>query len=162
MTLTQSKISEFFDYKDGNLFWKVSRGSISKFSKAGTLGSHGYVQIRLMGKFYLAHRLIYLLINGQIPEQIDHIDGDKTNNKIENLRSSTQSQNRMNSVGFSKSGVKGVSWDKRLCKWAVQVKVNKKRIYHCLFDDLEFAELVSIEARNKYHGVYARHNMGTT
>jgi hypothetical protein len=160
MTLTQSKVAEFFDYKDGQLFWKISTGRVSAFSKAGTLGSHGYLQIRLMGKIYLAHRLIYLLINGHIPNQIDHIDGDKTNNKIDNLRLSSQSENRMNSSrsSLNKIGIKGVCWSKSNKSWRVQIKKQRKNVYDGFFNDLELAELVSIEARNKYHGLFARHD----
>ena len=160
MILTQSKVAQFFEYKDGQLFWKISRGRVPAFSKAGTLGTHGYLQVTLMGKIYLAHRLIYLLINGQMPDQIDHIDGDKTNNKIDNLRVSDQSENRMNSSRstLNQIGIKSVCWSKSNKCWRVQVKKHRKNVYDGFFDDLELAQLVAIEARNKHHGLFARHD----
>ena len=158
--LTQSIVLENFDHKDGQLFWKKSRGNVKKFTKAGTLGSHGYYQIRFLGKTYLTHRLVYLFVHGQMPSQIDHIDGDKTNNRIENLRSCNQSENRMNAIcsSLNKIGIKNVCWSKSNKRWRVQVKKQGKNVYDAHFEDLELAELVAIEARNKYHGLFAKHN----
>ena len=160
MTLTQSNLAKFFDYKEGQLFWKFSTGRVAAFSKAGSLGSHGYFQVKLMGKIYLVHRLIYTLINGQIPNNVDHIDGNKTNNKIENLRSCTQSENRMNACRSTsnKIGIKGVCWSKSNKCWRVQVKKQSKKVYDAFFDDLELAEFVAIEARNKHHGFFSKHD----
>ena len=160
MILTQSMLIELFEYKDGQLFWKKATGRCKKFFLAGSIGSHGYRQIRLQNKIYLAHRLIYLLIYGQMPTQIDHIDGNKINNKIENLRPSNQSENRMNSrcSSLNKVGVKGVCWSKPHKKGRVQVKKHGVNVYDNFFDDLEFAELVAIEARVKHHSAFARHN----
>ncbi len=159
MTLTQSILIDNFDYKNGQMFWKKSAGRCKKNSIAGSLGSHGYWQIRFQNKMYLAHRLIYLYVNGQMPKQIDHIDGNKTNNCVENLRQCNQSENRMNAAcsSLNKIGIKGVSWSVPHKMWRVQVKKYKKNVYDKFFDDLELAELVAVEARNKHHGFFARH-----
>jgi len=158
--LTQSQLLEVFDYRNGQLLWKRSTGRVSAYSEAGAIGKRGYRHVRFMGKSYLAHRLIYLMIKNELPIQIDHIDGNKLNNRIENLRSSTQSENRMNAVRstLNKSGVKGVCWSRSNRCWHVQVKKGKKNVYSGFFADLEFAELVSVEARNKHHGTFARHD----
>lgn len=160
MILTQSMLIDLFEYKDGQLFWKKATGRCKKFSVAGSVGSHGYRQIRLQNKMYLAHRLVYLLVHGQMPDQIDHIDGNKINNKIENLRPCNQSQNRMNSScsSLNKIGIKGVCWSKPHKKWRVQVKKANKNVYDNFFDDLEFAEFVATEARAKHHGAFAKNN----
>ena len=154
MEVTQSQLHELFDYKDGNLIWKVAKARIIKVGDiAGSINEYGYIIIGIDGKVYRAHRLIYLYHNGYFPSFIDHIDGNKTNNKIENLRSATTSQNAMNrkiSIKNS-SGIKGVVWHKRDKKWVVQVKVNSKYQSFGYYEDKELAELVAIEATNKLH-----------
>jgi hypothetical protein len=90
---------------------------------AGTKDSHGYVQIKLRGRLYLAHRLAWRLVHGECSEEIDHIDGDRSNNRIGNLRVATRAQNcanrRVRSDSISK--IKGVQrrpnglWQSRLC-----------------------------------------------
>jgi hypothetical protein len=95
-----------------------------------------------------------------LPEFLDHIDGNTFNNCIENLRPATISQNNCNQVirKDNTSGIKGVSWCKTWKKWKVRVQINRKRISFGYFKNLELAELVAIEARNKFHGNFAKHN----
>lgn len=98
------------------------------------------------------------MFHGYLPKSVDHIDGDRTNNRIENLRSVTHAQNSLNrkTPTNNKSGFKNVYWDKMFKKWVVNLNVNKKKIIIGKFDDLELAGLVAEEARDKYHGEYAR------
>ncbi len=79
-------------------------------------------------------------------------------NRIENLRLATASQNMMNRKKFknNRSGVTGVSWHKKSERWFVYIDANKKRKNIGYFDDFELAELVAIEARDLYHGKFAR------
>jgi hypothetical protein len=153
-------INKLFTYKDGNLYWK------SKFSKyssikigqeAGYIDTEGYKRTKINKKLYGNHQLIYLMFYGFIPLQIDHANQNKLDNTIENLRIVTKSQNQHNKTiqKNNTSGVKGVSWYKRLKKWQVQIMVNKKPLHFGHFADLELAELVAIEARSKYHGKFA-------
>ena len=89
---------------------------------------------------------------------VDHIDSNRKNNRIENLRPATRSQNCSN-TGIGKkntSGCKGVYWKKDSKKWSVQIQANGKRINIGIFDNLELADLVAQEARDKFHGKYAR------
>ena len=108
---TQARLKELFDYKDGNLYRKTSLGGVVIGSVAGTKMRRGYTQIRVDGKLYLAHRLIWLYHHGYMPTMIDHIDSDPTNNNIENLRIATASQNQHNRVmgKNNTSGIKGLS-----------------------------------------------------
>lgn len=158
MNITKEYLQEVFDYTDGHLYWKVNRGSNKMIGiKAGCLYK-GYIRIRLHDKKYGEHQLIWLYHYGQIPEQIDHIDGDKSNNKIENLRIATTLQNNQN-AGLRKDNTTGI---KGVCrgykdKWQVHVRINGKKTYFGSYDDIELAELVAIEARNKYHGIFANH-----
>ena len=93
-------IEQYFEYKNGSLYWKVDKSN-SKYrsgNKAGCIYSNGYYVIKFNNKRYLEHRLIYTLFNGQIPKNlvIDHIDQNRLNNKIENLRIVDRGMNRMN------------------------------------------------------------------
>lgn len=158
--ITQEYIKQLFSYSDGNLYWKVAKGSRAKVGdKAGTLNNTGYIRIIINGKAYQAHRIIFLIHHNYLPEFIDHIDGNKVNNCVENLREATLLQNNCNQklLKANTSGYKNVSWHKQLKKWQVTIKVNTKQRHMGIFDDLELAELVAIEARDKYHKEFARH-----
>lgn len=131
--ITQEYVRNLFKYKDGFLFWKnvnpnrmVKNGDI-----AGSLHHTGYYIIGINSKYYQSHRLIYLYYKGYLPKYIDHIDGNPSNNNINNLREVTQSQNCMNkkSDKNSSSKFKGVSWDKSTNKWRARIQVNSKQIH---------------------------------
>lgn len=156
------RLNDLFEYRDGELYWKrkpSKYGNIKVGDKAGSTHSIGYRIVQLNGRKYKAHRIIFFMHHGYVPEEIDHIDGDPSNNKVENLRAATHTQNMFNKKTYvnSISGVKGVSWHKAAKKWYVQIRSNQKHLFQGLFNDLELAELVAIEARNKYHGQFARH-----
>jgi hypothetical protein len=160
----QERLHQLFEYRDGHLYWKklsspLSRAKIGE--KAGTWATHGYWRIKFDGVTYMAHKLIYAMHNGgTYPDYIDHIDGNKSNNKLDNLRPATNIQNAQN-VGLHKNsttGIKNVSWSPSKNRWKVLISANGKR-KSWLVKDLELAELVAIEARNKYHGSYANHGL---
>lgn len=161
--LTQAQLQAMFDYReDGKLIRKFSTGRCGKAGSfvgsygAKTLGTRAnrYVSTKVRGESWQLHRLIFLYHHGYVPEQIDHINRDCLDNRIENLRPADSSLNAVNRKLFSNntSGVRGVSWHKNTKKWFVYVDVNKKRRNIGYFNDLELAELVAIEARDKYHG----------
>lgn len=167
MNLTQEMLKELFDYReDGNLVRKNACGGNGNYA-GRVVGSkpkektrsRRYVTTKIKGQHYCVHKLIYLWHTGKFAEQLDHINRDTIDNRIENLRVATTAQNASNRKLFSSntSGVKGVSWHKARIKWFVYVDVNKKRKNIGYFNDLDFAELVAVEARNKYHGIYANH-----
>lgn len=153
-------LHEIFEYKDGSLFWKTHRQKVRAGERAGSIDkSTGRRRIKIDGKSYLEHRIIFAMFFGFFPEFIDHIDTNPLNNKIENLRQATRYQNSLN-VGLRKtntSGSKCVTWDNSQQKWRVRIPINGKRVHLGRFDDFELAELVAIEARNKYHGEFCRH-----
>jgi hypothetical protein len=153
--ITQELVKSLFDYKDGVLYWKIKQAHCIKIGNlAGTLDiSTGYYRVPIYKKLNRTHRIIFLYHHGYLPNFVDHIDGNKTNNKIENLRPITKSQNAMNKkIGTNNtSGTKGVMWHKRDKKWFVQVRVNSKCHSFGYYDNKELAELVAIEATNKLH-----------
>jgi hypothetical protein len=164
--ITQERLKELFDYREDGIF--VRKIATSNRVKAGdsagwvTKGGN-YVGICVNGKKYLMHRMIFLYHHGYLPKYIDHIDGNGLNNRIENLREATHSQNLMNVPGRAgtKSGIKNVYWHSKLHKWAVHVKIGEKVKYFGLYEDIELAELVATEVRNKYHKQFANHNVRT-
>ena len=94
-----------------------------------------------------------------IPLDVHHIDGNRKNNKIENLRIATQQQNCLNRIAHknNRSGYKNVHWANGMNKWCVLINVGGKRKVIDYFEDIELAGFVAQEARNKFHGEFARH-----
>ena len=158
--MNQDKVKELFEYKNGNLYRKV-KSLNNKFKigdLAGTIGCDGYRTIQINKKQYKAHRLIFLMFNGFMPEEIDHIDTNKLNNKIENLRVATRSQNSCNQKirKDNISGVKGVCWHKVAKKWVVQISIDGVRKRFGLYNDIDYAKFVAEAIRYKYHNEFAR------
>jgi hypothetical protein len=155
-TLTKEYLHQVFEYKNGGLYWKINKQAICVGNKAGTIDYlRPYVRITLHGKRYQEHHLVFLMFTGVLPKQIDHINGIKNDNRIENLRLCTNSQNQYNTK--PKNLRKNVSFYKRIGKWQVQLKINQKTLHFGYFEDVELADLVAHEARALYHGKFARH-----
>ena len=160
MSITQKQVQDLFEYHDGILYWKNPTATrVKKGQIAGRLGKRGYVETNINYKKYKNHRIIFLMFNGYLPEIVDHVDNNCLNNRIENLRAATLSQNLHNAKlsKANKSGVKGVSWDKSKNSWRVQINSNGKSIRVYKLHSLELAELVAQEIRNKYHGEFVNH-----
>ena len=112
------KLREVLDYnpETGDITYKVSRGSVKAGKVAGYLDAEGYLKIRFDKKTYQAHRIAYTLHHGtpvKPTEIIDHRDGNKSNNRIVNLRiatASTNCYNRVETATRSNTGVRGVYW----------------------------------------------------
>jgi hypothetical protein len=152
--ITQEELKKVltYNFKTGEFF---RNGKLVGFKR-----NTGYICIKINNRGYQAHRLAWLYVHGKMPSNcIDHINNDKTDNRIENLREANASQNNHNSRlrKDNNSGVKGVYWSKQHNKWRVQIGVNGKNKYFGLHDDLELAELVAQEARNEYHKEFANH-----
>lgn len=141
------------------LTWKMSRrGTVKAGSIAGRVNDDGYIRVKVGQNQYSGHRIALFLHYGQQPEgHLDHIDNDKINNRISNLREATRNQNGFNIRKTSRctSGVKNVSWYKNA--WEVRVRVNGKREYFGRFQNLFEARERAIEVRKQYHGDFANH-----
>lgn len=158
--LTQEYVNELFVYKDGVLYWAKPRQCVKVGRAAGCPEGHGYLQTRVDGRKYLNHRIIYLMHHGYMPKYIDHVDGDPTNNRVENLRPTSLLGNAHNRrIGKNNtSGVKGVTWNKASGKWQAQIRIGSgKRKYLGLFDTLNAAAEALHTERIKHHKEFANH-----
>jgi len=135
MNLTKSRLEKILSYnpKTGNLTWigKPSRLNPYAGRIAGSRRKNGnilYIVIKIKGRCYQAHRLIFILMTGKAPRIIDHDDGDGTNNKWGNLKASNHHKNGMNSrlSKANTSGTTGVYWSKGEHRWKAQIMVNWK------------------------------------
>ena len=152
---TKEKLRELFNYIDGNLHHKKRRPSVKVGTRAGTFDKDGYIVIHLNKKKYRAHHLVWVYHYDVFPKMIDHIDNDRANNNIHNLRIATISQNQMNRKlnKNNKSGIKGLRFSKN--RWLAQIRFNHVNI-HKSFVNKEDAIQFLFNNRPKLHGDFAR------
>ena len=143
--LTQARVRELFDYReDGCLIRKVATGKTHRGAVAGCPSHHGYFIVGVNKRYYLLHRLVFLYHHGYLPENhVDHIDRDRSNNRIENLREVSHTCNLRNTGNHctNTSGIKGVSWDASKNKWTATIMVSKRSFHLGRFTD--FTEAVA-------------------
>lgn len=142
-------LRELFDYDNGNLIWKTDRGAQKcKGQVAGTKHTKGYLAIKLKGRVYKAHRLIYIWHHGELSGDmhIDHINGVRDDNRIENLRVATPAENQWNLHwevnGFTRT---------RSGRFQVRINVNGKEKHIGMADSEEEAQAMYLQAKEKYH-----------
>jgi hypothetical protein len=158
--ISKQHLNELFDYKNGVLYWKSPKSNRLKIGqKAGTVAKDKRERINVCGKLLLTHRIIFAMHHDYWPKYVDHIDCDKSNNKIENLRETTVHQNQWNKHLDCRntSGIKGVSFDKRRNKWVAEIRNHNKKIFLGRFNSVAEAEKTVKIARTQIHGEFARH-----
>jgi hypothetical protein len=148
--LTQERVRQLFRYEDGKLIRRVRAANRTNAGDiAGCKGKQGYLVTCVDSKEYLNHRLVFLYHHGYVPEtQIDHIDRDRTNNRIENLREITQRCNSRNCniSSNNKSGITGVCWYKRDSVWKSQINLDGKAVHLGYSQDLVEAVALRLAA----------------
>lgn len=160
--LTQKHLKELLNYdpESGVFTWKLKRtGFKSKDGQAGSIQSMGYRTIWLNGGAHKAHRLAWLYMTGNLPDlYIDHINGEKDDNRWCNLREATHAQNMWNTrkLTTNRSGLQGVSWHMRVAKWCAQVSFNGKKIHIGYFDCPAAAHLAYVVWADINHGEFAK------
>ena len=149
------------DQSTGRLFWRVKKNTrINVGDLAGSLAkNHGYWVVGLDNKLLLAHRIVFAMVHGSWPHQVDHINGVKTDNRPSNLRAASHADNQRNKrlQKTNTSGVKGVSWHKRDQNWSAQCKVNGRIHNLGQHKTIQAAEAAVRAFREQNHGEFARH-----
>ena len=143
----QESIKKYFEYRiDGYLIWNQSKGLSIKGNIIQTVGAGGYIYGKLNGKTFLAHRAIWIWHNGDIPKgfEIDHINGNRKDNRIENLRLVTRQQNQTNMTN-----AKGFSFNKKMKKWQVCMRVTYKLIHYGYYDTIIDARASYLKAKRE-------------
>jgi len=157
--LTQAKVKRLFEYRDGELYWKVNNVKAKKGSKVFSLiGSKGYKYLRIDTKSYQYGRIVFLMFHGYLPYVVSYIDKNKNNTRIENLRAATPSQvhcyrgKRKNNT----SGYKGVCLYKKTGKYIAKIKKLGKCYHLGTFNTPQEAHKAYCKAVKKLHGEFAR------
>ena len=141
------KMRELFYYDSGRVRCKVAR----RRKPLGSLASDergcvkGYRRISILKNLYKEHRVVWSLFNDTVPDIIDHINNDVTDNRIENLRESNHTLN-----GYNRKKSRCISYNKNNGNWHSYIVYNKRNVHIGCFKDEEFAELVAQEARSKW------------
>jgi len=157
--LTLVEINELWQEVEGKLYWKLNRGKMKlKGKEAGTTHRTGYRYINYNGKLYAVHRIIFFKRHGYLPKEIDHINCVKTDNRIENLREATRSQNQWNRASYinSKTKVKGV-YPHWYGKYSAEIKHEGKKHYLGLFTTIEEASKAVRKKREELQGEFVNH-----
>lgn len=161
--ITASRLRELVEYdpERGLFTWRSGRSKFQEWltgKVAGTL-ANGYTSIILDGKKYSAHRLVWLYVYGRWPiDQIDHVDGDRSNNRFSNLREADHQKNEANKPlrKDNSSGFKGVQFHPQTGKWRARITFNKVQLHLGLFTSPEAAHAAYVIAAKKYFGEFAR------
>lgn len=151
------RVQEVFSYDPvvGHLFRRNCE------TPAGRLLQNGYLAVSLDGIVWREHRLIWIWVHGVVPgeyDEIDHIDGNRTNNRIDNLRLVTRLQNQWNSKvrTDNTSGFKGVSWNKKAKRWAANISIGGRVTYLGMYDTAEEAHEAYAVRAKEMRGDFAR------
>lgn len=159
MNINELKSLLSYEPDTGVIRWIAKGKGRIKKKEAGTLLHSGYAGICIGPKRWQSHRIAWALHYGEWPkDQIDHINGIRTDNRICNLREASNAQNGKN-LGLSKantSGHKGVCFDKQTGKWRAIIKVNFNQINIGRYADLQDAIDARIAAEQQYFGEWNR------
>jgi hypothetical protein len=160
--ITQAELKNYVYYDpDTGAFTRKEKPARGKAKAGDVMGSRhmaGYMAASVRNKAYLLHRLAWLYVHGYMPEQIDHINHDRTDNRISNLREVVPQENLRNQKlsAANTSGVTGVAWDKAKRKWMAQVKVDYRNVHLGRYDDWFDAVCARKSANNRF-GFHENH-----
>ena len=151
--LTQAQLHQLFNYNpETGIFIKKKKSNLCK--PCGWNNGKGYTKIGVNGKYYYAHRMAWVYVHGEVPDgDLDHINGNPSDNRICNLRVTNRSQNMQNTLKFktNTSGYKGVTWLKKQKKWKAQITNNNHAISIGIYDSVEEAYEAYCQTARKLH-----------
>lgn len=149
-----------YNHETGAIIARTRRanGKVKVGSILGSVRPDGYLMVTFERRRILAHRLAWFYTTGEWPDEIDHVNADRSDNRLCNLRVATRRQNGANLPRQTNntSGFKGVSFHKRAGKWRADIKVNYRPIYLGLFATREDAHAAYCAAATRYFGEFAR------
>ncbi|MFB5010839.1 HNH endonuclease [Enterobacter hormaechei subsp. steigerwaltii] len=147
-----------YDESSGQLTWKVRPSQKDKVNSVAGSKSGSYIKISIKGRKYAAHRVAFFMAKGYCPDEIDHINGQKTDNRLKNLRDSNRSQNCLNKGVRSDSfcGVKGVTYRIDNKSWQARcTSKNGRRVHLGYFKKIEDAIAKLASFRKEEHGEFS-------
>jgi len=155
------KIEDYirYDQDTGLLFWIKDYARQLGGNRAGRVNTLGYVVVHFEKKYWLGHRLAWYLATGNHPKyQIDHINGDRADNRLINLREASHGENNRNRGAHKDnvSGFKGVAYMKRDGRYKARINVNKVCINLGHYDTAEEAHEAYMKAARELHGQFAK------
>lgn len=154
--VTQDELKELLEYEQGSGLFKWRTGRINNTHAGAVAGSvgGGYIVISIKSRLYKAHRLAFLYVTGAWPDEcVDHIDGDRQNNRWANLRPATVAQNSQNISATTKnsSGLRGVTWSKHKKSWQAMIALSGKQTHLGYFKDPLIAHAAYTSAKSSLH-----------
>lgn len=157
--ISSDYLKSIIDYNpvSGKLTWISSRQHINAGSPAGTINKKGYLQVKIDQNLYAGHRLAWLFMKGCWPDnEVDHINGIKSENIWENLREVNHSQNMTNSRvrKDNASGVTGVYLNKGIDRWVARININGKKVDVRCDGTFEGAVKARKEAEIEHYGEF--------
>jgi len=152
---TEEAIKKYLEYRDGKLYWKNRAGTSAGINgkEAGGPDTYGYRRLRVNYTLLKAHRVIFFMHHGYWPKYIDHINRVTDDNRIENLRECTASENGRNSYQLNKLG-RGVNFHKQSGKYRAYLHFEYKYYHLGVFEKLEHAQEAARQARKEHFGEF--------
>lgn len=161
MLAQQIQLKELFEYnpETGWFTNRFSRGRAKEGARAGAETGHGYRRIVIDYIKHYEHHLAWLYINCEYPDEIDHINGNRSDNRIVNLRSCSRTQNNFNAErATGESGLKGAYLDKRNLQWYSKIQLGGQVKFLGNHGSAEEAHAAFMQAAELYHGEFAFHH----
>lgn len=150
--ISHTRVRELFDYRDGVLYWRTkSRGRLQGNAAGSDNGR--YMRVRIAGRSYLYHRVVWLWHHEELPDAVDHINLDRYDNRIENLRAATTQQNNIN---VTRSHWRGTHFDRKRQVWVAQIRIGGPTLYLGSFTTRTEAKEEYDRTAKEWYGAFYR------
>lgn len=158
ITATEARELLHYDPITGALTWKRHMSTRARRgSEAGVIQEGRYRRVGIFGKYYMAHRLAWLIVTGDWPkDEIDHINGNCADNSWANLREATCTQNKWNTIQKNRSGLPGAAYHSATNRYRATIRCMGETHFLGWFHSPEEAHEAYKAAASKLHGEFAR------